>query len=507
MGRCDATSGRRRTPARSRPGLLLVLVAVLLVAAPPPAASAVDAAGPVGRTYRLPVAAPSDDLRRVVVAPFDPPATPFGRGHRGVDLRVAPGGRVLASGAGTVAFAGAVGGERWVSVDHPDGVRTSYGALGTVLVRAGDRVARGQAIGTAQAAHGVAGILHWGARRGGVYLDPLGLLPPARLVPSLLGGPDSAPVPRDDLPSYAPWDDRRILGVVRGSPVATGPGWSLPPNPNHVVAIAGLGSATGDPPLDVTHLGYAPASVTELSYAGRERGTRQQARYGPPDTWRGVAAASARLELELRAHARERPGQAVDLVGHSMGGVVALHYLLTRHDPTDPALPPIAHVVTIASPLEGSDIARVLVDAQRDPAGRAVVAAIGGLVAEHDPAAPAVRDLAVGSALLDDLADAWAEARADVWAGPLGTGTRLLTIAGQVDLVVPAHRAGLPDADHRMLPGGHDRVRHTEAVRQVVRAFLADEPVPGAGGGLAHWLSHPVSLTEQVLGRLVTDLL
>ncbi|MFP5309022.1 MAG: peptidoglycan DD-metalloendopeptidase family protein [Actinomycetes bacterium] len=488
-----------------RPAVLLaVALALLGVSAGPADGRPAPAVATAGAGFVPPVGPAAADPRTLVFTPFDPPATAYGAGHRGVDLRVAPGGPVRTAGAGTVAFAGSVGGERWVAVDHAGGLRTTYGALATLAVRRGDRLAPGDEVGTAGGAHGRAGVLHWGARQDGTYVDPMGLLrPPARWVPSLVGGPDAGPVPRDDLPSYAPWDDRRTLGVVRGSPVATGPGWSLPPNPNHVVTIAGLGSATGEPALDATHLGYPSDAVTELSYAGRDPVTGVQRPHAPPDTWRGVAAASARLEATLRAHARTRPGEAVDLVGHSMGGVVALHYLLTRHDPTDPGLPPVAHVVTVASPLEGADLARLLLDAQRDPAGRAVVAAIGALVAEHDPTAPAVRDLAVGSAVLDDLHAAWRDARADLWAGPLATGTRLLTLGGQTDLVVPDHRSDLPGADHVLLPGGHDRVRHTEAVRQVVRAFLADEPVPGAGGGLAHWLSHPVSWVQQGIGRAV----
>jgi murein DD-endopeptidase MepM/ murein hydrolase activator NlpD len=112
-----------------------------------------------------------------VVRPFDPPDTRYGPGHRGVDLGGVPGEPVLAAGAGVVVFAGMVAGVAVVSIDHPNGLRTTYEPASTT-VAAGDPVARGQPIGVLQAGHPgctVAACLHWGVRRGGEYLDPLRL--------------------------------------------------------------------------------------------------------------------------------------------------------------------------------------------------------------------------------------------------------------------------------------------------------------------------------------------
>jgi murein DD-endopeptidase MepM/ murein hydrolase activator NlpD len=108
-----------------------------------------------------------------VVAPFDPPRSDFGAGHRGVDLRAGAGEPVRAALAGTVAFAGPVAGVGWVTVRHDDGLETTYGPLDPRSVVAGERVAAGQVLGrlAAGAAH-----LDWGARRDGEYVDPLGLL-------------------------------------------------------------------------------------------------------------------------------------------------------------------------------------------------------------------------------------------------------------------------------------------------------------------------------------------
>jgi len=114
-----------------------------------------------------------------IVARFDPPAEPWLPGQRGVILATVPGAAVYPAAAGTVHFAGQVGGVGVVSVDHPGGLRTTYEPV-RVLVRAGQRVGAGTVIGRvlpglAGCPAGVAACLHWGLLRGGVYLDPLSL--------------------------------------------------------------------------------------------------------------------------------------------------------------------------------------------------------------------------------------------------------------------------------------------------------------------------------------------
>jgi murein DD-endopeptidase MepM/ murein hydrolase activator NlpD len=77
-----------------------------------------------------------------------------------------------------VVFAGLVAGRPVVSIDHLGGLRTTYEPV-SPSVSAGDLVAKGQLIGTLAPGHGgcpAAACLHWGARRGTDYLDPLGLL-------------------------------------------------------------------------------------------------------------------------------------------------------------------------------------------------------------------------------------------------------------------------------------------------------------------------------------------
>jgi murein DD-endopeptidase MepM/ murein hydrolase activator NlpD len=135
------------------------------------AGAAPAAAGPAFGTYSWPVDGP-------VLRPFDSPEEPFGAGHRGIDIGAPAGTFVRAPADGVVAFAGKVAGSLFVSVDHPDGVRTTYSWLSSVEVRAGDAVVRGHVL--ARTGLGHPGVdpphLHFGARYAGAYLDPMLLL-------------------------------------------------------------------------------------------------------------------------------------------------------------------------------------------------------------------------------------------------------------------------------------------------------------------------------------------
>jgi murein DD-endopeptidase MepM/ murein hydrolase activator NlpD len=155
-----------------RARLLLVAVLCLALLAPAPALAEPSSAEPRA-AFGWPLAGPPPVTRA-----FEPPAGPFGPGHRGVDLAAAPGASVLAAADGVVAFAGMVAGRPVVSIDHADGLRTTYEPVDP-SVAAGQAVARGSPIGTLLAGHAgcpAAACLHWGVRRGESYLDPLALL-------------------------------------------------------------------------------------------------------------------------------------------------------------------------------------------------------------------------------------------------------------------------------------------------------------------------------------------
>jgi murein DD-endopeptidase MepM/ murein hydrolase activator NlpD len=132
------------------------------------------AASSAGVSYRAPLAGPLHLIRA-----FAPPTQRYGAGHLGVDLRARQRQVVHVAADGRVAFAGPVGGRGVVVVVHPDGVRTEYEPV-RPLVRARMRVHAGQSIGVIDGRHKgcAAACLHWGARRGERYLNPLDLLEP-----------------------------------------------------------------------------------------------------------------------------------------------------------------------------------------------------------------------------------------------------------------------------------------------------------------------------------------
>ncbi|WUO00387.1 M23 family metallopeptidase [Streptomyces sp. NBC_00299] len=168
--------------------LLLLTAAVLLSPAPrltPTAASAGAASAPdptvptVGRAWPV-------GSRPPILRAWEPPATPYGRGHRGVDLGTPAGTPVRAVAPGRISFAGRVAGKGVVSVeltgtgDPP--LRTTYEPVRAVLKK-GAEVAAGEVVGTVEptGSHCTGTCVHWGLRRGDAYLDPLSLLPPGLL--------------------------------------------------------------------------------------------------------------------------------------------------------------------------------------------------------------------------------------------------------------------------------------------------------------------------------------
>jgi murein DD-endopeptidase MepM/ murein hydrolase activator NlpD len=175
------------------------LALLLLLVAPPSAGAAAD-----------PWTWPLDD--HAIGERFDPPATDYGPGHRGVDLAATAGDVVRAVAAGRVVFAGQVGGVGVVSIDHGH-ERSTYQPV-KARVEAGDAVRAGQVIGTllGSPSHCATACLHLGRRVGGDYLDPLDLLGGGRF---RLITPHGAPPPP---PAGLGGDLRRPVGGPITSP-------------------------------------------------------------------------------------------------------------------------------------------------------------------------------------------------------------------------------------------------------------------------------------------------
>ncbi len=149
---------------------LPLTAATLPARQPPPAQRAAGLATPRDTAASWPTT-PATVLR-----PFEPHEA-FGPGHRGVDLAAVPGQEVRSALIGRVSFAGEVAGRPIVVIEHEGDLRTTYLPL-AATVAVGTRVDAGQPIGTlAVGAHcPVSSCLHWGARLGNEYVDPLTLL-------------------------------------------------------------------------------------------------------------------------------------------------------------------------------------------------------------------------------------------------------------------------------------------------------------------------------------------
>ncbi|MFB9347297.1 M23 family metallopeptidase [Streptomyces heliomycini] len=189
------------TRACARLVLLVVLTLAALSAPPPPGLSAAwtKAAAPADEEAGAPAVGQvwPVGVRPRVLRGWEPPATAYGRGHRGVDLAAPPGTPVRAVAAGRVSFAGRVAGKDVVSVEltgtgEPP-LRTTYEPV-RASVTEDDEVTAGQVVGTLAptGSHCTAPCVHWGLLRGDAYLDPLTLLPPwllrrgpSRLLPVL----------------------------------------------------------------------------------------------------------------------------------------------------------------------------------------------------------------------------------------------------------------------------------------------------------------------------------
>ena len=148
---------RAKRGTRRCPGLLLPLTLALMLVltastargagAPPPTEQPNPDAPPtptVARTWPV-------GTRPLVLHAWEPPPSPYGRGHRGVDLAAVPGAPVRAVATGRVHFAGRVAGRGVVSVELSGAgtppLRTTYEPV-TAAVEKGTEVTAGEVVGT-----------------------------------------------------------------------------------------------------------------------------------------------------------------------------------------------------------------------------------------------------------------------------------------------------------------------------------------------------------------------
>lgn len=152
---------------------------------------------------------------------------------------------------------------------------------------------------------------------------------------------------------------------------------------------------------------------------------------------------------QVRERMRARDADTVHLVGHSLGGLVALEAVRDAGDL------PEGRIVCIGSPLRGSATARALAGM---PGGRWLLGQSAGL-------------------LLDGL-DAWTGARrVGVIAGslPIGLGAVMGALASPHDGTVSVEETRLSGIDdHRTVAASHTGLLFSSAVADLTIGFLRD---------------------------------
>ena len=118
-----------------------------------------------------------------VLDPFRLPDGKYGAGNRGIEYDTGNLDRIVAAARGTVVFAGPVARSLFVTVDHGDGLESSYGFVGHILVREGQEVVDGDLVALSD------GPFHFSVRLHGEYVDPEPLFGSRRVVVRLVPHP------------------------------------------------------------------------------------------------------------------------------------------------------------------------------------------------------------------------------------------------------------------------------------------------------------------------------
>lgn len=445
-------SGKRALMRRSGPWTVCAWIFIGVLAG----VSAL--AGPAGADWEHPVDA-------AVTDPFRPPQTRFGAGNRGLEYGTAGGEVVRAVDAGTVVFAGVVGRQRHVVLDHGDGLRSTYAFVASIDVVRGQRIRQGQRVATAGAA------VHLTARLGSTYVDPMLLMRGAEVIVRLRPGVEPPRVGRHLSPELAVLDaasdltlTQQLLAIAEaanqwhhqdctddGSAVSSTAG-SPAPSERILIQVAGLGTSSEGASiggLDHEVLGYDPDNVVGFSYvggctpeafgggSGSLAGDLGGNAYKPADTLQPVDTSARHLADLIESVAAARPGQPIDLAAHSLGGVVArraIEMLGARG-----ALGPVDVVVTIGSPHGGTDLATGAVAVSGHELASTVFEFVGGDVADFYDADSVL-----------DIAEAGGGGV--VHPAPPPDSITVVAVAGSTDLVVPGGHAMWDGATNVVVP-------------------------------------------------------
>jgi hypothetical protein len=403
---------------------------------------------------------------------FDLPRGQYGPGNRGLDYAVVAGTPVRAAGAGTVSFAGSVGGTIAVTLNHGDGLETTYTGMRELYVARGDTIDRGHWIGE------TVDRFHFGVKLHDVYVDPRGWLGPVETGDAIHLIPVKETENAGRLVEMAIGRELEGLDTIGCTQreLLRSPQHHQAPNDNIAVSIGGIGDAWSR----AASAGFA-GLASGLGYSGRRSYVLSYSddpdAYERSDTFGDLRAAARRLDLLLQRVAATHPGRDVDILAHSQGGLVARYYLATSGARLDPRRPRVEHVVTFSSPHQGAPLASAAKDVAGSWSGKL---ALDGLSRAHDggdpwpvpdsfkfgqPALQAVDALLSGatSAAARFVPDPYARAVQQMRPGAtfianLGTddvayGTQVLALQDRFDLVVPAGHARWPGEANRAVDG------------------------------------------------------
>ncbi|RSX52273.1 M23 family metallopeptidase [Bifidobacterium callimiconis] len=175
--------GRDRERQRQRrnlvTGLLLVMLTFMGFAAFPYGDLAYATMG-CGMGFGWPIMVEGNPN---LVQRFDNPPKPWLAGHRGLDLQASSGTELFSPSSGILTFAGQVGGKNVLTIDHGDGISTTYEPA-TTMLPVGTILRKGESFGRVDghSDHCDGNCLHWGLRQGKrQYRNPEHAVRPQRI--------------------------------------------------------------------------------------------------------------------------------------------------------------------------------------------------------------------------------------------------------------------------------------------------------------------------------------
>jgi murein DD-endopeptidase MepM/ murein hydrolase activator NlpD len=113
--------------------------------------------------------------QQVIVRDFVAPETPWGPGHRGIDIDASGSAALRAPVSGRLRFIGEVVSRGVVTIETSEGYLVSMEPV-TIDLPSGSRVRAGQVIGSIDSGHCRSRCLHLGLRIEGNYVSPAGFL-------------------------------------------------------------------------------------------------------------------------------------------------------------------------------------------------------------------------------------------------------------------------------------------------------------------------------------------